>query len=104
GVRDRAGIRDPPERAAISTKCVTSGAWLGYHGHRKREVARDGSSFVIVIWIILAILAVLAVVLTVPPVRRTVVTRWIMPLVAGALPRMGETERIALEAGSVWWE
>jgi acyl-CoA dehydrogenase len=59
---------------------------------------------VIVIWILLAILAVLAVVLNVPQVRRAVVTRWIMPVVAGALPRMGETERIALEAGSVWWE
>lgn len=55
----------------------------------------------IVFWIILA---VLVLVLAVPVIRRNVITRWIMPVVAGALPRMGETERIALEAGSVWWE
>ena len=57
-----------------------------------------------VLWIVLAILALMAAVLVVPPLRRTFLTRWIMPMVAGALPRMGETERIALEAGSVWWE
>ncbi len=56
-----------------------------------------------VLWIALAVL-VLLLVLAVPPVRRNLLTRWIMPLVAGALPRMGDTERIALEAGSVWWD
>jgi acyl-CoA dehydrogenase len=54
-------------------------------------------------WLILALI-VLALVFTVPPLRRAVVTRWLMPIAAGALPRMGETERIALEAGTVWWE
>jgi len=56
---------------------------------------------VMVLWIVLA---VLLLALAVPLFRRNLLTRWIMPLVAGALPRMGETERIALEAGSVWWE
>jgi acyl-CoA dehydrogenase len=54
-----------------------------------------------VLWIILA---VLVLTLAIPLIRRNLLTRWIMPLVAGALPRMGETERIALEAGSVWWD
>lgn len=36
--------------------------------------------------------------------RRNLITRFIMPLIAKALPRMGETERVALEAGSVWWD
>jgi len=40
----------------------------------------------------------------VPALRRFIITKPIMGIVAGILPRMGETERIALEAGSVWWE
>ncbi|HEY7869646.1 MAG TPA: acyl-CoA dehydrogenase, partial [Methylomirabilota bacterium] len=50
------------------------------------------------------LLAVLAVVLGVPPARRRLVTSWVMPVIARALPRMGATERIALEAGTVWWD
>ncbi len=55
------------------------------------------------LWLILVVIA-LALVLAVPPLRRLVATRWLMPVLAGTLPRMGETERIALEAGTVWWE
>ena len=36
--------------------------------------------------------------------RRVVLARFALPLVAPLLPRMSETERIAIEAGSVWWE
>ncbi len=36
--------------------------------------------------------------------RRTLVSPWVMRLVARLLPRMGDTERIALEAGTVWWD
>ncbi len=50
------------------------------------------------------ILILLAVVFLVPPVRRALITPFVMKLHAGALPRMGETERIALEAGTVWWD
>ena len=52
----------------------------------------------------LVILAILVVVLAVPAFRRPLVTSWVMPIVATALPRMGDTERIALEAGTVWWD
>jgi len=55
------------------------------------------------LWLALVLIA-LALVFVVPPLRRSIVTRWLMPILAGALPRMGETERIALEAGTVWWE
>jgi acyl-CoA dehydrogenase len=54
--------------------------------------------------VFLIVLALLVLILFVPPIRRNLITRPLMPLVAGALPRMGDTERIALEAGSVWWE
>ena len=36
--------------------------------------------------------------------RRDLVTRFVMPLVGRMLPRLGDTEREALEAGSVWWD
>ncbi len=40
----------------------------------------------------------------VKPVRRAVITRPLLPKIKAFLPRMSETERIALEAGTVWWD
>ncbi|HEX5031105.1 MAG TPA: acyl-CoA dehydrogenase [Candidatus Eisenbacteria bacterium] len=54
--------------------------------------------------VLLYVLIAIAIVFAVPPIRRALVTRWVMPILAGALPKMGETERIALEAGTVWWD
>lgn len=53
-----------------------------------------------------AVVAVLAIVFLVPPVRRPLVTRPLMKTLAaaGVLPTIGETERVALEAGTVWIE
>ena len=42
--------------------------------------------------------------LVVGPIRRKCVTVWIMRFVAGVLPKLGDTERVALEAGTVWWD
>jgi len=50
------------------------------------------------------VLIALAVVFGVPVVRRHLVSRFVMPVFAKVLPHLGETERIALEAGSVWWD
>src|SRR5262247_1765708 len=36
--------------------------------------------------------------------RRELVTRRLMPVIGRMLPRLGETEREALEAGTVWWD
>ncbi len=36
--------------------------------------------------------------------RQRLVTARVMPIVAKLLPRLGDTERIALEAGTVWWD
>jgi acyl-CoA dehydrogenase len=36
--------------------------------------------------------------------RVALVTRRLLPLVEPILPRMSETERIAIDAGTVWWE
>jgi len=50
------------------------------------------------------VLIALAVVFGVPVVRRHLVSRFVMPVFAKVLPHLGETERIALEAGTVWWD
>lgn len=54
----------------------------------------------------LALAVTLAVVLLMPPVRRALVTKPLMRTLAaaGVLPTIGETERVALEAGTVWIE
>ena len=49
-------------------------------------------------------LAALVALFAIRPLRRTIVTR---PIFAGyrkMLPQMSQTEREALEAGSVWWD
>ncbi len=46
----------------------------------------------------------LAVGAGVRPLRRALVSRWLIHVMRGVLPRIGETERVALEAGTVWWD
>jgi len=47
---------------------------------------------------------VLALVLGIRPLRRTLVSGWLLKVVRPLFPRIGETERIALEAGTVWFD
>ncbi len=51
-----------------------------------------------------SIFAALLLVLAVPPIRRVIVTGSVMGFVGKILPPMSETERIALDAGTVWWD
>jgi len=44
------------------------------------------------------------IVLGVPPVRRRLISAPLMGFAGKQLPTIGDTERIALEAGTVWWE
>jgi acyl-CoA dehydrogenase len=44
------------------------------------------------------------IVLAVPQIRHTLVTKPLLTRIQKILPPMSETERIALEAGDVWWE
>lgn len=56
-------------------------------------------------WWTCAVLAgVLFLALGVAPLRRMLVTRRLMPLLAPIFPTMSDTEREALEAGTVWWD
>jgi len=50
------------------------------------------------------IAAGLAALLGQPDLRRTWVTALLFPRLQKWLPRLGDTERIALEAGTVWWD
>jgi acyl-CoA dehydrogenase len=55
--------------------------------------------------IVLGALVVLGVaVAALPPIRRRLVTPLVMRALGRALPKIGATERIALEAGTVWWD
>ncbi|MCK6391745.1 MAG: acyl-CoA dehydrogenase, partial [Azonexus sp.] len=47
---------------------------------------------------------VVLTVLLVPPLRRAVLTRAVFSTYRKVLPQMSNTERDALEAGTVWWE
>jgi acyl-CoA dehydrogenase len=46
----------------------------------------------------------LAVLFGVRPLRRALVSRPIFRTYKRILPQMSETERVALEAGTVWWD
>ncbi len=64
-------------------------------------------SFTSINWLpklILLILAIKAVVVFLPAVRRLVFMRPLLSYFRAVLPPMSDTEREALEAGTVWWE
>src|SRR5262245_60215133 len=64
---------------------------------------RSGILFpVFVVWAV--VFGLVALVGGVRPLRMALVTRRLLPLLEPILPRMSETERIAIEAGTVWWE
>lgn len=53
---------------------------------------------------LLAIAVALALVTGWPPLRRLLFAAALMPVMGKVLPKMGDTERVALEAGTVWWD
>lgn len=48
--------------------------------------------------------ALVALATGLPPLRRVLFARALLPVLGKVMPRLGETERIALEAGTVWWD
>jgi len=52
----------------------------------------------------LVLIAALAAALLLPPLRRTLITGGIFGIYRRMLPTMSQTEKEALEAGTVWWE
>jgi len=58
----------------------------------------------VTITILWLLFAVVAIPLSWPFLRRKLITDKIFPLFCAAVPSMSQTEREALEAGSVWWD
>ena len=46
----------------------------------------------------------LALVTGIVPLRKVLFARALLPVLGGVMPKLGETERIALDAGTVWWD
>ncbi len=63
-----------------------------------RPWAASGAPFVVAV----TVFALLALIFGIPAIRRMLVTRWVMRVMRSVLPRIGETERVALDAGTVW--
>ncbi|HET7300266.1 MAG TPA: acyl-CoA dehydrogenase [Oleiagrimonas sp.] len=54
--------------------------------------------------VLLVVAASLALITGWPPLRRWLFAGALMPVMRKVLPRVGDTERVALEAGTVWWD
>lgn len=77
---------------------VTGAGFLFYAWHASTPA--DTAFFELCLWI--AVIA--ALVFGVKPVREQLVSRHLMKIAKKAMPKMGDTERIALEAGTVWFD
>ncbi|HJU40108.1 MAG TPA: acyl-CoA dehydrogenase, partial [Tahibacter sp.] len=53
---------------------------------------------------VVVVLFALAAAFGLPPLRRALVSRAAMRTMAKVLPKLGDTERVALDAGTVWWD
>jgi acyl-CoA dehydrogenase len=58
----------------------------------------------IVLWLVLAIVAAVVLLLVVAPVRRALISAPLLRMFRKVMPAMSQTEREALEAGTVWWD
>jgi acyl-CoA dehydrogenase len=54
------------------------------------------------VWI--SIVAIVVLILIVPPIRTLLFGKLLLNIMRKMLPTIGDTERIALEAGTVWWD
>jgi acyl-CoA dehydrogenase len=88
-------------------------AWLGFHTFGQETSWLEGvwqRSFgeepcgPACFWWVAVPYALLALVFAPTPLRRVLITPAVLKLVAPMLPRMSETERVALEAGTVWFD
>jgi len=56
------------------------------------------------IWVLLGALVVLSPIANVPAIRRALISDHLLAWYRRILPQMSDTEREALEAGTVWWD
>src|SRR5687767_2718124 len=50
------------------------------------------------------LVAIAAVIFGIPAIRRRLLSAYLMRLARASMPRMSDSERIALEAGTIWWD
>ena len=55
-------------------------------------------------WLVTTPIVLLAIVCLVPALRRMLLTKHVLRMMAPMFPAMSDTERVALEAGTVWWD
>ena len=60
-----------------------------------------GTMGAVLLWTLFACLALL---FNLRPLRRRLITRHLLGAFRRALPRMSDTEREAIDAGTVWWD
>lgn len=65
---------------------------------------QEAAPVMTIAWSMLGVALAAAVGLGVPRFRRRLVTRRLMRALSKSVPPMSETERVALDAGSVWWD
>jgi len=93
--------------ALVAALLYTGQGWLAWTLPGALALAAWGVGDVaspVLYWATLAVFVAAAVVTGVPALRRPWLSRPAMAAVAPILPRMGETEKLALEAGTVWWD
>ena len=79
-------------------------AWMSVAVLLFFEWARTGVQSIEVFAVAVGLAVAVAVLFGLPVVRRTIVSAAVMRAVRSFLPQMGDTERIALEAGTIWWD
>lgn len=85
-------------RQAVATLWLGAGlVWLAV-GYLFNAVAGFGASVVAVLVVLPALL------LTIKPLRRALLTSKALGLFRGIMPAMSDTERAAIESGTVWWD
>ena len=55
------------------------------------------------VWLVAAYV-VISLVFIIPPIRRVLISGWVMKILSGIMPAISDTERNAIEAGTVWVE
>jgi acyl-CoA dehydrogenase len=79
-------------------------AWLAGFGVWLFAWRLDGVASPWLFQATIVVLMGLALVFGLPPLRRLLVSKAVMARMAKVLPKLGDTEKIALEAGTVWWD
>src|SRR5262245_56958877 len=85
-------------------RCYMGAAWGGAREYHLDIGLKHPEGPLNTLAVVVALLAALCVVLVVAPLRRQIVSRFVLRWYRGQLPAMSQTEREAIDAGTVWWD